>query len=41
MFDEQPAEAAAKAAEIIKNTYRTLLSRGMDGSYIYCCDDEL
>ena len=27
--------------EVIKNTYRTLLSRGLKGCYIYCCDDEL
>ena len=24
--------------EIIKNTYRTLLTRGMKGCYIYCTD---
>lgn len=41
MFDEQPEKAAEKAEEVIKNTYRTLMSRGMDGCYIYCCDDEL
>jgi len=41
MFDEQPEKAAATAEELIKNTYRTLLSRGMKGCYIYCCDDEL
>ena len=41
MFDEQPETAAAKADELIKNTYRTLMSRGMKGCYIYCCDDEL
>jgi DUF2075 family protein len=41
MFGEQPEEAAETAEELIKNTYRTLLSRGMKGCYIYCCDDEL
>jgi len=41
MFDEQPAEAAELAEELIKNTYRTLMSRGMKGCYIYCCDDQL
>ena len=25
---------------IIKNTYRTLMTRGMKGCYIYCCDPE-
>jgi len=41
MFDEQPDEAAELAEELIKNTYRTLMSRGMKGCYIYCCDDQL
>jgi DUF2075 family protein len=41
MFDKQPEKAAETAEELIKNTYRTLLSRGMKGCYIYCCDDEL
>ena len=27
--------------EIIKNTYRTLLTRGMKGCYVYCCDKAL
>jgi DUF2075 family protein len=27
--------------QIIKNTYRTLMSRGMKGCYIYCVDKEL
>lgn len=41
MFDEQPAKAAEIADEVIKNTYRTLMSRGMKGCYVYCCDDQL
>jgi len=41
MFDEQPEQAAELADELIKNTYRTLMSRGMKGCYIYCCDDQL
>ena len=41
LFREQPEKAAAKAEELIKNTYRTLMSRGMKGCYIYCCDDQL
>lgn len=33
---------ALKIAEnIVKNTYRTLMTRGMKGCYIYCCDPEL
>jgi uncharacterized protein len=40
MFDEQPETAAAKAEELIENTYRTLMSRSMKCYYIYCCDDQ-
>lgn len=35
-----PDAANAKAERIIKNTYRTLMSRGQKGCYIYCCDQE-
>ena len=35
---DDPAEARKRADEIIKNTYRTLLTRGMKGCYIYCTD---
>ncbi len=38
---ENPQKAAEKADQIIKNTYRTLLTRGMKGCYIYCVDNEL
>jgi DUF2075 family protein len=38
MYKEHPAEAMARADEIIKNTYRTLMTRGMKGCYIYCTD---
>jgi DUF2075 family protein len=41
LFDEEPETAAATADELIKNTYRTLMSRGMKGCYLYCCDDNL
>lgn len=41
MSEEQPEEAERRAEELIKNTYRTLLTRGMQGCYIYCCDDAL
>jgi len=36
-----PKEAYRRADEIIKNTYRTLLTRGMKGCYIYCTDSGL
>ncbi len=38
MYKENPEEALARADEIIKNTYRTLMTRGMKGCYIYCTD---
>lgn len=34
-------KAEEKADEIIKNTYRTLMTRGMKGCYIYCTDQNL
>lgn len=41
MLEEAPERAREIVDEVIKNTYRTLLSRGLNGCYIYCCDDEL
>lgn len=39
---EQGQDIAYKIAdEIIKNTYRTLMTRGMKGCYIYCVDKNL
>ena len=38
MYKENPDEANERADEIIKNTYRTLMTRGMKGCYIYCTD---
>jgi DUF2075 family protein len=35
---QDPAAARAKADAIIRNTYRTLLTRGMKGCYVYCVD---
>lgn len=40
LLKEQPEAAKQLANELVKNTYRTLLTRGMQGCYIYCCDDE-
>lgn len=37
-YNENPDEALELADEIIKNTYRTLMSRGMKGCYVYCED---
>ena len=35
-----PERAKRDADRVIKNTYRTLMSRGMKGCYIYCTDEE-
>ncbi len=40
LLREQPKEAQAKADIIIKNTYRTLMTRGMKGCYVYFTDPE-
>jgi DUF2075 family protein len=37
---ENPAEADLKADELIRNTYRTLMTRGMKGCYVYFTNDE-
>ncbi len=37
---ENPEEARRKAEAIVKNTYRTLMSRGQKGCYIYSTDPE-
>ena len=39
-FKEDPISAQIKADEIIRNTYRTLMSRGMKGCYVYFVDPE-
>ena len=38
---ENPEKANRIADEIIKNTYRTLMTRGQKGCYIYCTDKKL
>lgn len=35
-----PVDARQRADRIIKNTYRTLMTRGMKGCFIYCTDPE-
>jgi DUF2075 family protein len=37
-LEEDPVSAEIKADEIIRNTYRTLMSRGMKGCYVYFVD---
>ncbi|RCW63388.1 hypothetical protein DFR57_11855 [Saliterribacillus persicus] len=41
MLKEKPEEAAEIADEVIRNTYRTLMTRGQKGCFIYCTDKAL
>lgn len=41
LYQENPEQALKEADEIIKNTYRTLMTRGMKGCYVYCTDKNL
>jgi len=41
IMKEDKAEGMKLADRIIKNTYRTLMTRGMKGCYVYFCDKEL
>ncbi len=41
LYKKEPEKAVKVADEIIKNTYRTLMTRGMKGCYIYCVDEDL
>ncbi len=40
LLTEEPIEGKQRLDLIIKNTYRTLMTRGMKGCYIYCTDKE-
>jgi hypothetical protein len=40
LYKKDPKAALRKADLIIKNTYRTLLTRGMKGCYVYFTDEE-
>ena len=40
LLKENPIEGKELIKAIIKNTYRTLMTRGMKGCYIYCTDPE-
>jgi DUF2075 family protein len=41
MLKKDPAEARKLADAVVKNTYRTLMTRGMKGCYVYCTDAAL
>jgi len=40
LMNEKPEEGRQLLKTIIKNTYRTLMTRGMKGCYVYCTDGE-
>lgn len=41
LMKEDPEYAEKTADQIIRNTYRTLLTRGQKGCFVYCTDKEL
>jgi uncharacterized protein len=41
MLRQEPERARALADTIVKNTYKTLMTRGMKGCYVYCTDPPL
>jgi hypothetical protein len=41
LMKEQPVETQRRLDAIIRNTYRTLMTRGMKGCYVYCVDPGL
>ncbi len=40
LFREKPGDTMKRLDRIIKNTYRTLMTRGQKGCYVYFVDDE-
>lgn len=40
LLTQEPEAAKERIRKIIKNTYRTLMTRGMKGCYVYCVDQE-
>ena len=41
LIKEDPNKGNELAEKIVRNTYRTLMTRGQKGCYIYCCDKPL
>jgi hypothetical protein len=41
LMKEDPKKARALGDMVVKNTYRTLMTRGMKGCYVYCTDKRL
>ena len=40
MLKDDPVKAKALADQVIKNTYRTLMTRGQKGCFVYSVDEE-
>ena len=40
LVKSDPLEGRKRVEEVIKNTYRTLMSRGAKSCHLYCTDDE-
>jgi DUF2075 family protein len=40
LMETEPEATKARVKATIKNTYRTLMTRGMKGCYVYCTDAE-
>ncbi|MEA2077899.1 MAG: DNA/RNA helicase domain-containing protein, partial [Candidatus Marinimicrobia bacterium] len=40
LLKNDPEKGEAKIKSIILNTYKTLMTRGMKGCYVYCTDKE-
>jgi uncharacterized protein len=40
LFKEKPEDAIKVVDDIVKNTYRTLMTRGQKGCYLFCTDRE-
>ncbi|MDQ3040589.1 MAG: DUF2075 domain-containing protein, partial [Pseudomonadota bacterium] len=40
LMKSDPEETFKRVDKIIRNTYRTLMTRGMKGCYVYCTDSE-
>jgi len=41
MYKQNPEKAKKISDQIIKNTYRTLMTRGIKGCYVYCVNEQL
>ncbi len=41
LLETQPVETKKRLDAIVKNTYKTLMTRGMKGCYVYCEDKDL